>query len=374
MSDIAREAKEIIERFSASPRFAGSDAENLFRAECENRLNRMGFSTRREAFAYSQFPAKAGPFVCGIVFAAGMYLAGHLASSHRSPGLAIVIAIAGVVVTWALGRMLLYRTLTLPMMRTKSENLIATRGDGEPKVWLIAHTDTKSQTIRMLIRVASVATTWVLFVIAVGSMVAQMSGFSAAMGYPEELIAAGSGIASVLCAIAILPVALCFIGNESPGALDNASGVAAVLLALDQIPRERSVGVVFTSAEELALAGAMAFVGSRASRGIAINCDTIDDQGGFICMTDNKGSRAAQALARGAGTLGEKVRIRGMISGILTDSIPLSRAGWDAVTLSRGNLGTLSRVHTSGDAPGRIGGAGIAMAARIIAATVEELA
>ena len=91
-------------------------------------------------------------------------------------------------------------------------------------------------------------------------------------------------------------------------------------------------------------------------------------------MTNDRNSVTARTLAQNAGKIGQPLKIRGMIRGILTDSIPFSQAGWDAVTLSRGNLGTLSAVHTSGDEPGRINGTGIALAARIIAATVEELA
>ena len=374
MSELAREAKELIDRFAAEPRFAGSDSENRFRDECESRLERLGFTARREEFTYSQLPAKLGPFICGSLFAAGMYLSGHLASSHRAARLGIAVALLSVALTWAAGALLLRSTLTLPVMRARSTNLIATRGIAEPRVWLIAHTDSKSQTIRMLIRIGSILAAWMLFILAIGTMIAQMSRYPVAMGLPDDLLPVESGVAAMLCSLAILPVALCFIGNESRGALDNASGVAAVLLALEQISPEKNIGVLFTSAEELGLAGARAFIGSHDTRGIALNCDTIDDHGSFVCMTPDRKSATAAALARAGTAAGNRVKIRSMIPGILTDSIPFSRAQWDAVTLSRGNLRTLSAVHTSGDEPGRINGAGIALAARLIAATIEELA
>jgi hypothetical protein len=62
-----------------------------------------------------------------------------------------------------------------------------------------------------------------------------------------------------------------------------------------------------------------------------------------------------------------------MIPGVLADSIAFSHAGWDSVTLSRGNLATLARVHTTNDTRERLNGTGIAKAARLLAATVEEL-
>ena len=363
-----------MDKFAAEPRFAGSEAEDRFRDECDSRLTRLGFSARREAFSYSQLPAKFGPLICGSLFAAGMYLSGHLASSHRAPKLGIIVALSSVALTWVIGALLLRNTLTLPVMRAQSTNLVATRGIAEPRVWLVAHTDSKSQTIRMLIRIGSIVAAWMLFVVAIGTMLAQMSRYSVAMGYPDDLLAVESGVAAILSAIAILPVAFCFIGNESRGALDNASGVAAVLLALEQIQPAKNIGVLFTSAEELGLAGARAFLAGGGTRGIALNCDTIDDHGSFVCMTADRKNPLATALARVGTATGQRVKIRSIIPGILTDSIPFSRRGWDAVTLSRGNLRTLSAVHTSGDEPGRRDGAGIALAARLIAATIEELA
>jgi hypothetical protein len=62
-----------------------------------------------------------------------------------------------------------------------------------------------------------------------------------------------------------------------------------------------------------------------------------------------------------------------MLPGVLADNVAFSAAGWDSVTISRGNLRTLSRVHTSGDRADSITGTGIAQAALLIAAIVEEL-
>jgi len=116
-----------------------------------------------------------------------------------------------------------------------------------------------------------------------------------------------------------------------------------------------------------------AFVASRTAKGIAINCDTIDNSGNFICMSDDVRRRDAIAVSKAGKTVGEIIKVRHTIRGILTDSIALRRGGWDSCTLSRGNLGTLARVHTPRDEPGRIDGAGVARAARILAATIEEL-
>jgi hypothetical protein len=284
----------------------------------------------------------------------------------------IVTAIAAVLLSMILGRFLLQRVLSFPAMRASSRNLIATRGTA-PTVWLVAHADSKSQTIGMLPRVASLLLGWVFFVLTLVTMIQLSLGVSVATEFSPDLLGVQVSILSFLTMLMTLPFALCFITNRSRGALDNASGVAAVLLAVDLIPGHKEFGVLLTSGEELALAGAKAYVNTREEKGIAINCDTIDDGGRFVCLTGGKRAAAHRALVSAGGKTGQGIRIRSTIPGILTDSIALAEGGWDTCTLTRGNLGTLARVHTSGDKPGVIDGTGIALAARMLATTIEEL-
>ena len=362
-------ADAFVAKVAATPRFAGSDAEREARRSCEERLRSSGFSTSLEDFSFSQVPARLGPFICGILFAAGVFLSGHVAAGEREPVAGIAIAVGSAVVAGLCGAVLMRFIATLPAWRLSASNLIATRGTGagEPQVWLVAHIDSKSQTIGMLLRVASLLTAAALLVLTIVAMILQSAAPS------DELALLRSAYLAMFSALAILPFAFCFVTNKSRGAVDNATGVAAVLLAAEALPRERNLGVLISSAEELGLAGASAFASRRSRPGIAINCDTIDSTGRFICMTSGSGKAARSAMARAAGRVGQSLETRGTIPGILTDSVALARAGWDTCTLSRGNLRTLRRVHTSGDEPGRIDGTGIALAARILAATVEEL-
>ena len=282
-------------------------------------------------------------------------------------------AIAAVLLSMILGRYLLHRVLTFPAMRRSSRNLVATKGS-DPKVWLVAHTDSKSQTIAMLPRIASIVLGWFFFLLMIAMMVKLSLESSVATDFSDDLTGVQVSFLSFFTILATVPFALCFVTNRSRGALDNASGVAAVLLAAELVESNRSVGVILTSGEELALAGAKAFAETHREKGIAINCDTIDDRGAFVCMTEGKRDKARSGLASGAAATGQKLKTRSTIPGILTDSIAFAEHGWDTCTLSRGNLATLGRVHTSGDKPGRIDGSGVALAARILAATIEELA
>jgi Zn-dependent M28 family amino/carboxypeptidase len=181
-------------------------------------------------------------------------------------------------------------------------------------------------------------------------------------------------MAGFVSAVSAIPLIICFIGNKSRGALDNASGLASVILALDMIRDREKIGVIVTTGEELGLAGARAFVAEMPLKGIALNCDTIDDRGVFLCMSSGRmPGNLSEAIDRVVARTGIKAMKRGMLPGILADNVAFTSAGWTSFTLSRGNPGTLARVHTSRDRAERMQGSGIAKAAQFLAATAEEL-
>ena len=62
-----------------------------------------------------------------------------------------------------------------------------------------------------------------------------------------------------------------------------------------------------------------------------------------------------------------------MLPGILTDSVALADGGWETLTLSRGSLRTLLRIHTPRDGLDAMRGTGIAGAARVLARTAARL-
>ena len=223
----------------------------------------------------------------------------------------------------------------------------------------------------MLLRIAAVG----LFTLSLAAILLVGAAMPVAGGEGAvHALASIAHSASLGLMVSAVPLALCFIGNRSNGALDNATGVAAVLLAARD-SSSTSFGVIITSAEELGLAGAHAFARAHPGNATAINCDTVDDAGGFLFMRSKAPSPSLeQAVARGASRSGVgSVRFRRMLPGVLADNVALGAAGWDSFTISRGNLRTLSRVHTSGDRADSIGGTGIAQAALLIAAIVEEL-
>ena len=363
-------ARELLEKIASQSRFTGSDREARARKLCAALLEESGLSVTEHPFTFSEFPGRYGVPMVALILGSVALLASHVYFRHGGAVPAMALLGAGIIVVRAISRWLARRgTSRISWMRSQSVNLVAVRG--RPSLWLVAHLDTKSQTIPMLVRVVSVVVAAVVTAGLAGSLLFEwINAFPDGAARPDAL---WISIWAKLVAIAALPLVLCLTGDRSPGAVDNASGLISVLLATRALVAQTNLGVIVTSGEELGLAGARAFVESNPDRGIAVNCDTIDDHGDFLCMTQRGRSATAPDVARAASRLGLTVRERTIIPGILADSIAFADAGWDSVTISRGNLATLARVHTSGDTRERLDGSGIAKAARLLAATVKEL-
>jgi Zn-dependent M28 family amino/carboxypeptidase len=175
--------------------------------------------------------------------------------------------------------------------------------------------------------------------------------------------------------VGALPAMFCFVRNESRGALDNASGVAAVLIASRAESAPHDLGVLITSGEELGLAGARAWAAAAETGMLVVNCDTVDDAGGWRCMYSGaKPARIARVVATIALKPGLKVAIGRMIPGILADSMAFADRGIESVTISRGNLSTLAHIHTRRDNSSALGGSGVADGAALLSSLAKELA
>jgi hypothetical protein len=254
--------------------------------------------------------------------------------------------------------------LALPLLRASATNLQASRGN--PRMWLIAHLDSKSQTVPMLIRIASsIALGMATMITVLALLLSLIDDVNVDPFWPALELAT---------LVAAAPSLFCWVRNKSPGAVDNASGVAAVIMAAQMSIGVRNLGVLITSGEELGLAGARAWAKDARSDIVAINCDTIDDKGKWRLMYSNarppKIAAAAQAISRSGGV---KLPLRSFVPGILADSMALSDRRIEAVTLSRGTLPTLARIHTRRDNSNAFTGVGVQQASALLAALTTEL-
>jgi hypothetical protein len=349
-------------RLGGEARPTGSAAAAKARRYCAGVLRGHGFVVREQEFEYSQFPGRWATPAAGLLIPATgtAVVALRSAVTWWLPAAVVAVSIVGALAVWVARR----GVLGFGLARARGVNLEATRAaerdekGHEPAVWLVAHVDSKWQPVSMLVRVAGV------IVVAVG-----------AIGLALALTAWTSTIADFLALLWLggIPLMLSVVGDRNHGTLDNASGVAAVLQAVELLPATTSVGVLISDAEELALAGAAAWARGHPA-GTALNCDTVDDDGGLVVMyTGALPRELVSSLGRAASDSGEPLRTLRLLPGILTDSVVLARAGWNTVTLSRGTLRTLGRIHTSRDSLATMDGRGIAGAARVLARVVMEM-
>lgn len=337
-------------RLGAASRPAGSATAADAQDYCASILEPLGFEISKQEFVFSKF---LGAFGAPAMAVLADVAAVALYRSRTMSATAIVLGFLGVEFA---GLIVLVIALGIPAFKVRGRNLQAMRGT--PTVWLIAHIDSKWQPVSMLVRVTGVVG---LIITSIGLFLVVLLRFDGGLWWL---------IATWTCSI---PLLLSVVGHRNQGALDNASGVATVLDAVERLPRDVPLGVLITDAEELALRGARAWATDRPA-GVALNVDSVDDEGDLVVM--HSGSSATELLSHvraAALAQGERIRVMRLIPGILTDHVVLARRGWRTLTLSRGTLRTLSRIHTSRDTLQQMDGRGIAGAARTVARTVTEL-
>jgi hypothetical protein len=350
------DARQWLELLAAEPRPAGGAAEARARARCAEHLAQHGFTVTDTAFGYSAAPGRFATPGFGILWIVAIAVGGHFGAHGYPRAAALLLVLFGCGVLFGARGLVREGVTSLPLARASGLNLVATRGIA-PRVWLVAHLDSKSQPIPILVRALAITGCSLTWTVAV---VVGLVGWTAPWAWVTVVgIAAG------------LPVVASWVGRASPGALDNASGVATVMLAAGRVPPHVPLGVVLTSAEELGLAGARAFFRALPppSEGVVLNCDGIDDSGYLTIM--HSGVARPERVIR---VFGDAARPAPLPPGVLVDAVACSEEGWEAVTLSRGTARTWARIHSVRDTADRLTGAGIDSTATVLAAAAQALA
>ena len=373
--ELVQRARSLLTELARAPRFAGSSEESEARQLCKANLERAGFECRELPFEYSEWPGRWGPPIAAAFQAFTILAVAHMAVHHGALSALAVGAVMLVALMFASTDVKRRWIARFPLERARSTNLEARRG--EPRVWLVAHLDSKSQTVPILVRIASSVVLAIVTVLSLIVLLLSLVG----VRFPA-MTWHGIALSAVLGA---LPSMLCFVQNHSNGAVDNASGVVAALLAAQSSAAPRDLGVVITSGEELGLAGARAWaltalpfsaeqLSSKPEISI-LNCDTVDEAGQWRCMyTGTRPDRIMATAETIAAALGVRVRAGRLIPGILADSMVFADRGLKAVTVARGTLKTLARIHTRRDNSNTLTGNGAAEASAILSALAKELA
>jgi len=341
-----------------SSRPAGSESERRARAECGDHLRSRGFRVVEQSFDYSALPGKWATPIAGACISIGALWAAFAVVAKRD-GTAQILAAVPMLVALLLALASKHAISSGPLR--EGVNLVGERG--VPGIWLVAHLDTKGQPVPLLARALGVLLVAVGWLVTLGGWIVHAFDGTGAI----EILVVGLLVA----AVGGLPLAASVVLDRGTGALDNASGIACIFEAIDQLDPDFSIGVVVTTAEELALAGARAWAAGQPP-GIALNCDGVDDEGELMIMHDSKSP--ADVIDVILATAARPPRVRRMPLGLLTDSVALTDAGWRAVTLSRGSLASLRRVHTPQDSLGALRGDGVDEMADLLARAAEALA
>src|SRR5690606_28924628 len=231
----------------ARPRLTGSAGAAQVEQELRGRLEALGYEIREIPFEFSTWPGRWGVPAAGAVLLAAAAAAAPLLAQGAAGRAALVLAAAGAMVLGML-RSARRAIARMPWGRTHSTNWLVHRPGARPRYMVMAHRDSKSQPLPTLGRIAAGALAaggWALLFVLAG-LAALDAGWG---GSTAMVVAAGAGLAGGALLL------LCGVGNRSPGALDNASGLAA-LLAIARAERGRAdVAFLITDGEELGLAG-----------------------------------------------------------------------------------------------------------------------
>ncbi len=361
-------------RWLSFPRATGSDGERRARRMVVERLASLGYGVSVEDFRFDPRPLRWG---LPVLLVGGALLLVRAALSPRP--LPFVLLTVGLLlpIFWITRR---FAAFGRHSGRMQSANVVAmpdSSGRG-PRVFVVAHLDTKSQRL-------SFATRAVLAGAALSLTVALAGLLFLLPNVP--IVPAVVGLAA---AAALIALALAGYGNRSPGALDNASGLAVLLEVARRLGRDPVSGLevayLVTGAEEDGLVGATRFVerhrrGLRVAEDFFLNLDTVGGAGQLIVAGHafwwpiRAVRRLVELLREEARRLGFSVRLRHVpLPGGVDSFVPSSR-GLPAVTLASGGIGSTYRhVHRPSDSPERIDPSNLVRSAELVERVIRRLA
>jgi hypothetical protein len=356
-------------RVCARPRLTGSAGNEQVAATLRTRFEGLGYQVRDVPFTFSAWPGRYGISVVGIVHVLAALFSGiFLLSGRPVPSLVVLAAaLAAVTAIVAFGGR---AVLGLRWGRRPAYNQLVTHETERPHYLVMAHRDSKSQLVPLILRwpaIVIMALSWLaLLVLSILSLAQPLTG----------------GITFFVALLAVLAgtlLALCWASDDSPGALDNASGLATLIGVAERESARGDVAFLVTDAEELGLAGARAMSGQLPPVFGVINVDGLDDTGPFYVLERfgwpprGTAPHLALALLSAATALDVPTTRRDVPPGILLDHMPIVQAGTAAVTLMRGERSSMARVHRPGDDLSRLRGDGVVIGVDLVCAALRLL-
>jgi len=358
-------AYEQIQRIAQWYRFIGSDGESKAKRYIFGQFTSLGIECRREPFTCSSFLAiillPVGLALMGIFLLVASYFywqQSFLVSFLFTLVLLVILLIANFLWTGSEIGSKIGKKYDL-------ENLVGYMKASNPlpkrAVVIMSHYDTKSQSFPIILRI-------VFFVLtAFGSLILVALLLIGTIGY--FIISTNSIDGLILFILSIVLASFDFLlifnrtGNKSPGATDNASAVgiqiAIIRNLLDYPPQNTDVYFLATSAEEIGLFGAMAFIKAHEkdfSKDFTyfLNYDGIGGKDKIVLITrygippKNTSKEINDLLLEIAQEKGLQVGTQYLPVGATADHIPILKRGFKTTWLD-GDRKVSIKVHTPQD-------------------------
>jgi len=334
----------------AVPRLAGTPALREVRHILSDRLTASGWSVERIPFVSTPGKLVAVSIVgSGLGWTALAAVPLLLIQSSGWPPFLVIWAALGLTGLLAFGAARGH----FPAGATgvAAENLEARRGPGEPVVWLVAHADSKGQGASMAARILAVP---LALVGGTGLVALSLWRLVGPVPWLAVAVVAGFGVLGGAVLSRSRPT------DASPGAVDNATGVLALLIAAEGLAHRTDVGLLITDAEELGMLGAAHWAAGHRGNGVFVNFDGIDSVGRVRVMehrvraSDRNASHLKRQIQATLVQHGLRTIAARLPMGILVDGVPLASTGYAGVTISRGSWSTLRVIHTRRDRPQRV--------------------
>ncbi len=348
----------------ARPRLTGSQGAQEVADIVHEHLAKLGYRIDDHPFSFSTWPGRFAVSVVGVLFVLGVIGAATLMNMGH-PGVALVVLLLVVMLGGAIAALSAPLTTMLPFGRITGNNMYAAREGAVPRYIFMAHLDSKSQPVPLAFRGPAIILAliaWLAFVIYALLALLDPVWMRGDLTTIVALIAGAAGTVLIFC----------WTGNTSPGALDNASGVATVL-ALAEAERDRDdVAFLITDAEELGLVGARAIARKLNPVFGVINIDGVDDDGPLYVLEKfglpprHIAPHLVASILQAADAMDLPAQRRNVPFGLMLDHLPIARAGLPAVTVMRGSFASLRRVHRPADNVSAMSGAGIETVTRLL--------
>lgn len=350
----------------AFPRSTGSDGEKKAKDYIINSFKDLNLETEIQEFTYSTFPLSvmARLFLLAlIVIQIFIYI---LYAKYPVYSVILSITVVMLIIASTKWRKSYHRLFKIPWKRKTSSNIIGRKKRGEDKknIIFMAHYDSKSQTLPAFWRAVIFGTSFSGSALLIGITI--LFSLLKFLGYPLPLW--DKTLLFYLCTLTITSYILLQLNrseNKSPGALDNASGVALLLELARILPEETgdsNLTFLATGAEEDGLCGAIAFMEEKEkeydrNNSYFINFDGPGSEGNIIITSYYAippvytGGLLTPLAYKIAGNEDYNITKGYIPLGAGLDQFPVSIYGFPVITIASGKLFSrvIFAIHTEQD-------------------------